>query len=76
MRTWQFACAQFAARATAARIALAWVLGRPAVTAAIVGATRMGHLDDAVAAAELRLSADETRRLDAPYRPREPYGYD
>ncbi|MEU5877850.1 aldo/keto reductase [Spirillospora sp. NPDC047279] len=52
-----------------ARIALAWLLGRPGVTAPIVGATSHKHVDDAVAAAELRLTEEETRRLEAPYRP-------
>src|SRR5512144_512868 len=39
-----------------AQVALAWVLQKPGVTAPIVGATRMQHLDDAVAALALRLS--------------------
>jgi aryl-alcohol dehydrogenase-like predicted oxidoreductase len=58
-----------------ARVALAWLLGRPAVSAPIIGATRAGHLDDALAAVDLRLTGDETARLEAPYRPHEPYGY-
>jgi aryl-alcohol dehydrogenase-like predicted oxidoreductase len=52
-----------------AQVALAWLLGKPAVTAPIVGATRPGHLDDAVAAVEVALDADEVGRLEAPYRP-------
>src|ERR671910_1584849 len=52
-----------------ARIALAWLLGKPAVTAPIVGATKLRHLEDAIAAVELTLSEDEVARLDAPYRP-------
>jgi aryl-alcohol dehydrogenase-like predicted oxidoreductase len=52
-----------------AQVALAWLLGKPAVTAPIVGATRPGHLDDAVAAVEVTLDADEVGRLEAPYRP-------
>jgi aryl-alcohol dehydrogenase-like predicted oxidoreductase len=52
-----------------AQVALAWLLGKPAVTAPIVGATRPGHLDDAVAAVEVTLEADEVARLEAPYRP-------
>lgn len=51
-----------------ARIALAWLLSRPGVTAPIVGATRLGHLEDAVAAVELSLSAHEVEALEAPYR--------
>ena len=53
-----------------AQIALAWMLTKPAVTAPIVGATRAGHLSDAVAAVELHLSEDEIARLEAPYRPK------
>ncbi|WP_395110067.1 aldo/keto reductase [Actinomadura sp. SCN-SB] len=52
-----------------AQIALAWLLGRPGVTAPIVGATRIGHLDDAVASVDLKLDAAEIERLEAPYRP-------
>ncbi len=53
----------------AAQVALAWLLGRPGVTAPIVGATRSGHVDDAVAAVSLTLTADEVAGLEAPYRP-------
>ena len=52
-----------------AQIALAWLLGRPGVTAPIVGATRPQHLEDAVAAVEVKLSDDEVARLEAPYQP-------
>ncbi len=52
-----------------AQVALAWLLSRPAVTAPIVGATRSGHVDDAVAAVSLTLTADEVAGLEAPYRP-------
>ena len=52
-----------------ARIALAWLLGRPGVTAPIVGATKLDHLEDAVAAVHVSLSEDEVAQLEAPYRP-------
>ena len=52
-----------------ARVALAWLLSRPGVTAPIVGASRMEHLNDAVAALDLSLSAEECRFLEEPYRP-------
>ncbi len=52
-----------------AQIALAWLLGKPAVTAPIVGATKMGHLEDAIAATDVTLSEEEVARLEAPYRP-------
>ena len=52
-----------------AQIALSWLLHKPGVTAPIVGATKVAHLEDAVAAAELRLSDDELDRLEEPYAP-------
>ena len=52
-----------------AQIALAWLLHQPAVTAPIVGASKMQHLDDAVAALEVKLSDEERRSLEEPYRP-------
>jgi 1-deoxyxylulose-5-phosphate synthase len=52
-----------------AQVALAWLLGRPGVTAPIVGATRLGHVSDALAAAELTLTAEEAARLEEPYVP-------
>jgi 1-deoxyxylulose-5-phosphate synthase len=58
-----------------AQIALAWLLGRPAVTAPVVGATRLGHLEDAIAAVEVTLSDDEVARLEAPYRPHPVLGH-
>lgn len=52
-----------------ARVALAWLLSKSAVTAPIVGATKLEHLEDAVGAVGLKLSADEVQALEAPYRP-------
>jgi 1-deoxyxylulose-5-phosphate synthase len=54
---------------SAAQVALAWLLQRPGVTAPIVGATKLEHLDDAVAAEQLALDADEVARLEEPYVP-------
>ncbi|HVA74770.1 MAG TPA: aldo/keto reductase, partial [Acidimicrobiales bacterium] len=51
----------------AAQVALAWVMHKPPVTAPIVGATKMHHLDDAVAAIDLHLSAEEIALLEEPY---------
>ena len=50
-----------------ARIAVAWVLSKPVVTAPIVGATKPHHLAEAAAALEIQLTDDETRRLEEPY---------
>jgi aryl-alcohol dehydrogenase-like predicted oxidoreductase len=59
-----------AARGVApARIALAWLLGRPGVTAPIIGASKPQHLEDAIAALDLALTPEETASLEEPYRP-------
>jgi aryl-alcohol dehydrogenase-like predicted oxidoreductase len=52
-----------------AEVALAWLLSRPGVTAPIVGATKLSHLEAAVRALDVRLDADDVRELEAPYRP-------
>ena len=52
-----------------AQIALAWLLHKPGVTAPIVGATKLEHLEDALAAVEISLSEDELTRLEEPYVP-------
>jgi aryl-alcohol dehydrogenase-like predicted oxidoreductase len=53
-----------------AQVALAWVFHQPGVTAPIVGTTSLAQLEDALAATELRLSADELAELEAAYVPR------
>ena len=53
-----------------AQVALAWLLTKPAITAPIVGATKLHHLEDAVAAVSLKLTADEVASLEEPYVPR------
>jgi aryl-alcohol dehydrogenase-like predicted oxidoreductase len=58
-----------------AQVALAWMLGKPAVTAPIVGATKLEHLADAVAAVDLELSEGEVGRLEEHYVPHAPEGY-
>jgi 1-deoxyxylulose-5-phosphate synthase len=58
-----------------ARIALAWLLSKPPVSAPIVGATKPDHLDDALAAVDLTLTTEEAAKLETPYRPHAPYGY-
>jgi aryl-alcohol dehydrogenase-like predicted oxidoreductase len=58
-----------------AQVALAWLLHKPGVTAPIVGATKLAHLEDALAAAELALSANEIARLEEPYRPHPVLGH-
>jgi 1-deoxyxylulose-5-phosphate synthase len=62
--------------ASAAQVALAWLLHKPGVTAPIVGATRLEHLDDALAAEQLSLGADEIARLEEHYLPHPVSGID
>jgi aryl-alcohol dehydrogenase-like predicted oxidoreductase len=52
-----------------AQIALAWLITRPGVVAPIVGATRIEHVTDAVAATSLELTDEECRLLEEPYVP-------
>jgi 1-deoxyxylulose-5-phosphate synthase len=52
-----------------AQIALAWLLHKPGVSAPIVGATKLEHLQDALAAERLTLSEREIARLEEPYVP-------
>jgi aryl-alcohol dehydrogenase-like predicted oxidoreductase len=54
---------------SSAQVALAWLLHKPGVTAPIVGATRVEHLEDALAAEQLSLSQDEIAQLEEPYVP-------
>lgn len=58
-----------------AQVALAWVLSKSFVTSPIVGATKDAHIDDAVAACDLRLSAEHIARLEEPYTPHESVGF-
>ncbi len=57
------------AAAPMAQVAMAWLLGKPGITAPIVGVTRIGQLKDALAALDLNLSAAQVERLEAPYAP-------
>jgi 1-deoxyxylulose-5-phosphate synthase len=58
-----------------AQVALAWLLGRPGVVAPIVGATKLDHLQDAIAAVDVTLTEDEIRRLEQPYQPHPVLGH-
>jgi aryl-alcohol dehydrogenase-like predicted oxidoreductase len=52
-----------------AQVAIAWLLSKPAVTAPIIGATKIEHLEAALAAIELKLADEDVRQLEAPYQP-------
>ena len=71
----QVAAVAQARGASMAQVALAWVLARPQVTAPIVGASKPGHLDDALAALDLTLTEDEIKRLEQDYVPHNVVGY-
>jgi len=58
-----------------AQVALAWLLAKPVITAPIVGATKLHHLDDALASVNVKLSADEITSLEEPYVPHEVVGF-
>jgi aryl-alcohol dehydrogenase (NADP+) len=59
-----------------AQVALAWLLGKPGVTAPVIGASKPHHLDDAVAALDLRLTDEEIAALEEPYVPHPVVGFD
>jgi aryl-alcohol dehydrogenase-like predicted oxidoreductase len=58
-----------------AQVALAWMLTKPVITAPIIGATKMHHLEDAVAALSVKLSEEEIYRLEELYQPHPVLGY-
>jgi 1-deoxyxylulose-5-phosphate synthase len=53
---------------TGSQVALAWILSKPHISAPIIGATKMEHLDQAIAALDLKLSDEEIKRLEDPYK--------
>ncbi len=59
-----------------ARVALAWILGKPGVTAPIIGASRMEQLEELVKALDLALTPEEREALEAPYRPHPVLGHE
>ena len=58
-----------------AQVALAWLLAKPVITAPIVGATKLQHLDDALASVNVKLSVDEITTLEEPYVPHAVVGF-
>ncbi|WP_031404233.1 aldo/keto reductase [Thiomonas sp. FB-Cd] len=72
------ALAEVAARRAAprAQVALAWLLQKPGVTAPIIGASKSGHLHDAVASLELTLTDEEISILEGPYVPHAVVGFE
>ena len=51
------------------QVALAWTLSKPGITAPIVGASKLPHLEDALSALNVKLSEEEIQQLEEPYKP-------
>jgi len=60
---------------SSSQVALAWLMHQPGLTAPIIGASKMPHLEEAVKAVELTLSAEECRFLEEPYQPHPVLGH-
>jgi aryl-alcohol dehydrogenase (NADP+) len=58
-----------------AQVSLAWMLSKPTISSPIIGASKIGHLEDAVAAVSLKLDASEIQELEAPYVPHRIAGF-
>lgn len=58
-----------------AQVSLAWMLGKPTISSPIIGASKIGHLEDAVATVSLKLDASEIQELEAPYVPHRIAGF-
>jgi len=65
-RAWEIARER---NATGSQIALSWILSKPHIASPIIGATKMDHLEQAIATLEIKLSEDEMKRLEEPYKP-------
>ncbi|MCL4270917.1 MAG: aldo/keto reductase, partial [Anaerolineales bacterium] len=60
---------------SASQIALAWVLSKPYISAPIIGSSKEAHLDEAIAALDIKLSEDEVKRLEELYLPHPVLGH-
>jgi aryl-alcohol dehydrogenase (NADP+) len=60
---------------TGSQIALAWLLNKPHISAPIIGATKMEHLDQAIAALDIKLLEEDVKRLEEPYQPHPVLGH-
>lgn len=58
-----------------AQVSLAWMLSKPTISSPIIGASKIGHLEDAVASVSLKLDASEIQELEAPYVPHRIAGF-
>ena len=60
---------------TGSQVALAWVLSKPHINSPIIGATKMDHLEQAIAALDVKLSEEELKKLEEPYKPHPVLGH-
>ena len=72
-RAWEIAKAH---NVSASQIALAWNLSKPYITAPIIGASKLEHLDQSIAALEIKLSPEEIKQLEEPYQPHPVLGHE
>ena len=71
-RAWEVAKAH---NVTGSQVALAWILSKPNVNAPIIGASKLEHLDQSIAALEISLSPEEIKHLEEPYQPHPVLGH-
>ena len=71
-RAWEVAKAH---GATGSQVALAWILSKPHVTAPIIGASKLEHLNQSINALDLKLTPEEIARLEEPYQPHPVLGH-
>ncbi len=71
-RAWEIAREH---QVTGSQVALAWLLHKPYVTAPILGASKLEHLDQSIAALEIKLTSEEIQRLEEPYLPHPVLGH-
>jgi aryl-alcohol dehydrogenase (NADP+) len=60
---------------TGSQVALAWLLNKPHIASPIIGATKMDHLEQAIAALDIQLSDEDVKRLEEPYQPHPVLGH-
>jgi aryl-alcohol dehydrogenase (NADP+) len=71
-RAWEVAKAH---NVTGSQVALAWILGKPYVTAPIIGASKLEHLDQSIAALEIKLAPEEIQHIEELYQPHPVLGH-
>jgi aryl-alcohol dehydrogenase-like predicted oxidoreductase len=71
-RAWEVAKSR---NLTGSQVALAWILSKPYITAPIIGASRLEHLDQSIAALEIKLDLEEIKRLEELYQPHPVLGH-